>query len=151
MGVPKAELERRIERFEQVCRQAGLRATHQRMEVYRELASTDEHPDAESVYQRVAQRVTGISRDTVYRTLTTLEEHDLVHRTGALGGPTRFDANTRSHHHFVCARCGAITDFTSAALDDLPIPPAVRRLGTVESAQLQVRGICSRCQSRSQP
>lgn len=150
MGVPKAELKRRIERFEQVCRQTGLRATHQRMEVYRELAATDEHPDAESVYQRVAQRVTGISRDTVYRTLATLEEHGLVRRTGALGGPARFDANTQRHHHFVCLRCGAIADFTSEALDDLPIPPAVTAMGTVESAQLQVRGICSACQSRSQ-
>ena len=43
---------------------AGMKVTHQRTEIFREVAGSDEHPDAETVYQRVRKRVTGISRDT---------------------------------------------------------------------------------------
>jgi Fe2+ or Zn2+ uptake regulation protein len=45
--------------------------------------------------------------------------------------------------------CGGIKDFRSEALNDLPIPDSVKSLGTVESAQVQVRGVCSDCAGRS--
>jgi Fur family peroxide stress response transcriptional regulator len=141
-------LQRRIEDFAETLRRRGLRATHQRMEIFRALAGSDEHPDAETIYRRVSRRVPAVSRDTVYRTLATLEDEGLISRTSALGGPTRYDADTARHHHFVCTRCGGVQDFRSDALDDLPIPRSVRRCGRIESSQVQVRGVCSACLAR---
>jgi Fur family peroxide stress response transcriptional regulator len=80
MAVPKTEIERRMGRFTETCQANGLKVTHQRMEVFRELASTEDHPDAETIYQSVSRRVPAISRDTVYRTLATLEEYGLVRK-----------------------------------------------------------------------
>ena len=151
MAVSKVELERRISRFAEACRRAGMKVTHQRTEIFREVACSDEHPDAETVYQRVRKLVTGISRDTVYRTLATLEAEGLISRTGALGGAVRYDANMDSHHHFVCKVCGMVKDFTSKSLDELPIPKAVKAMGSVESAQVQVRGICLSCARKKKP
>ena len=118
------------------------------MEIFRELAGSEDHPDAEAIYQSVRQRVPAISRDTVYRTLATLEGHGLIRKAEALSGSTRFDANTERHHHFICTVCGEIRDFHSQSLDDLPIPDSVKSYGTVESAQVQVRGVCSACAKR---
>jgi len=148
VAVAKAEVERRINQAADTLRRKGLRVTHQRMEIFRELAATDEHPDAETVYQRVSERVPAVSRDTVYRTLATLEEHGLVSRADILGGPARYDADTDHHHHFVCTQCGAVKDFRSEALDDLPIPRSAKALGRVASAHVQVRGVCSDCLGR---
>jgi Fur family peroxide stress response transcriptional regulator len=145
VAVAKAELARRIDEAAETLRRRGLRVTHQRMEIFRELAATDEHPDAETVYQRVSERVPAVSRDTVYRTLATLEEHGLVSRAEILGGPSRYDADTEHHHHFVCTECGAVRDFRSPALDDLPIPRSAKAIGQVASAHVQVRGVCSDC------
>jgi len=148
MALPKADVERRTEAFVRLCRRRGMKVTHQRMEIFKELVASQEHPDAESVYTRVRRRVPAISRDTVYRTLSTLEGEGLIRRTEVLSGPARFDANTDRHHHFVCTACGAIKDFYSPALDRLPIPRAVKNLGRIESAQVQVRGLCSACVAR---
>jgi len=145
MAVPKAEIERRVQRLAQTCRRTGLKVTHQRTEVFRELAGSEEHPDAETVYQRVRGRVSALSRDTVYRTLATLEALGLIHRAEALTGAARYDANTDRHHHFVCKVCGRVKDFRSEALDDLPIPKSVRAFGRIEDAQVQVRGVCTGC------
>jgi Fur family peroxide stress response transcriptional regulator len=145
MPVGESELQRRLNDFAATCRERGLKTTHQRMEIFRELAASEAHPDAESVYQSVRVRVPAISRDTVYRTLATLEAHGLIQRAEALSGSTRFDANTDRHHHFICTECGAIRDFQSPALDDLPLPKAVKSYGRVESAQVQVRGVCTSC------
>jgi len=144
----ESELDRQMRAFAETCRAKGLKATHQRMEIYRQLAATQQHPDAETVYRNVRRRVPAISRDTVYRTLATLEDHGLVRKVEAFTGPTRFDANTERHHHFICTVCGAIKDFCSPALNDLPIPSSVRSYGAIESAQVQVRGVCAACAGR---
>jgi Fur family peroxide stress response transcriptional regulator len=145
MAVSKAEIERRMKRFAETCRAAGLKTTHQRMEVFRELAGTENHPDAETIYLHVSRRVPAISRDTVYRTLATLEGQGLVHKAEIVSGRARYDANTDHHHHFICTECGRVHDFYSPALDDLPIPRSVSALGRVDSAQVQLRGVCTNC------
>ena len=106
------------------------------------------HPDAETVYQRVRRRVTGISRDTVYRTLASLETQGLVRKAEILFDRGRYDANTDRHHHFVCTACGLVSDFYSEPLNDLPIPKLVRAMGSIQSTHVQVRGICRDCSSK---
>ncbi|MFP4356785.1 MAG: Fur family transcriptional regulator [Phycisphaerae bacterium] len=138
-----------MQAFLDICREKGLKVTHQRMEIFRELAGSDEHPDAEAVYQTVSRRVPAISRDTVYRNLARLEEYGLIRRAEALSGSTRYDANTDQHHHFICTACGAIKDFRSPVLDQLPISEFVESLGVLHSAQLQVRGVCSDCSGKA--
>ncbi len=145
MTVSKAEIEPRMRRFTETCQAHGLKVTHQRMEVFRELAGADDHPDAETIYQNVSRRVPAISRDTVYRTLATLEEQGLVRKAEILASKGRYDANMDRHHHFVCTECGLVRDFYSETLDDLPLPKSVKTLGRVESAHVQLRGICSTC------
>jgi len=116
--------------FVRICRAKGLKATHQRMEIFRELASSKEHPDAEAVYTNVRKRVPAISLNTVYRTVTTLEKHGLIHRAGTLSGSTRLDADIEPHHHFICTVCGAIMDFRSHSLNNLQIPSGLTALST---------------------
>ena len=145
MAVSKAELRRRMTRFTGTCRQNGLKLTHQRVEVFRELAGTDTHPDAETIYQAVRKRVPAISRDTVYRTLATLEEQGLVRKAEILASKGRYDANVDRHHHFVCTECGLVRDFTCEAMDHLAIPRAVASLGQVRSSHVQLRGVCAVC------
>ena len=139
---------KRMAEFAETCRRHGIKATHQRTQIYRELVRTTEHPDAETIYRRVRRRIPAISRDTVYRNLRLFEEKGVISRVESQQERVRFDARQESHHHFVCTVCGSIFDFVSKALDDLPIPKAVGDLGTMESAQVQVRGVCAACARR---
>jgi len=143
--VGRAETERRVEALSGALRAGGLRLTHQRLEVVREIAGTDEHPDVGTVYRAVRRRVPTISPDTVYRTLGALTGLGLVGRVDA-GGPARFDANTARHHHFVCTRCGLVRDVEDAALDAWGRVPVVALPGTVESIEVQFKGVCRQCQ-----
>lgn len=116
------------------------------MEILRELVATQEHPDAETIYARVRQRIPTISLDTVYRTLRMLEDLGIIARVGTMQDRARFDANTERHHHFVCCECGTISDFYSDVLDRLPIPPEVVEMGNVNSVHVELRGHCGKCQ-----
>jgi Fur family peroxide stress response transcriptional regulator len=131
--------------FLEQCARAGIKATQQRREIYRELARTEEHPDAETVYTRVKRRVPAISLETVYRNLRTLEEHGVIRKVSATDYRTRFDANIAPHHHFVCTQCGMIRDFHEDRLDGFEPPDDVRALGEVKTWHLELRGVCRDC------
>jgi Fur family peroxide stress response transcriptional regulator len=148
MAVGKKEIARRMQRFEDVCRRRGLKLTVQRAEIFRELAGSNEHPHAETIYRRVHRRIPAISVDTVYRTLGVLEGQGLVRKAEVLAGPVRYDANVKHHHHFVCTRCRLVQDFSSPAMDRIPVPQAARALGKVLSCEVHLRGICARCAGR---
>ena len=146
----KREIERRMARFEQVCRSAGVKLTHQRMEIFRQVAQTGDHPDAETVYRGVRERIPTMSLDTVYRALWLLSDLDLITTLGPPRERTRFDANLGRHHHFVCRRCGLIRDFHGDGFDELRLPESVRAIGLVETTHVEARGVCRNCVTKEE-
>lgn len=145
----RTELEQEVARFQAASRKAGVKVTPQRLEIFREVLSSAEHPDAEAVYRGVKRRMPTVSLDTVYRTLALLGELGFVTTLGPRRESVRYDANLAPHHHFVCERCGLARDFESTELGALPLPDAVRELGTVTAMHLEVRGLCARCAAAS--
>ena len=145
MSITREEAQSRVELSVQALRDAGLRLTHQRFEIVREIAGSDEHPDVETVYRAVRTKVPTISLDTVYRTLASLTDLGQVGRVDAATGPNRYDANMTHHHHFVCVRCGSIRDVVDERLDAVNAPAGIASLGTVESVDVRFRGVCKEC------
>ncbi len=133
------------EQLAELFRSHGLKATHQRLEIYRALADTDEHPDAMLILKRVRERMPSISFDTVYRTLRLLEEKGLVLQAVSSSERQRFDARMSRHHHFVCVKCGLIKDIHSGEFDVLTPPASLDGIGVAEVVRVEVRGTCNRC------
>ena len=142
------ETARRVEQFKATAKAKRLKLTPQRLKIFREVASSLEHPDAETVYRAVHARMPTVSLDTVYRTLWMLRDMGLVSTLGARRESVRFDANLKKHHHYVCVRCGSTRDFDSAELHRLSLPDHVKVLGSVLSTHIEVRGVCERCANR---
>jgi len=136
-------------RFEQEIRRAGVKLTHQRLEIFREVAGTGDHPDIETIYKNIRKKMPTISLDTVYRTLGLFADLGLVTTVRPRGERARYDANTDVHHHFVCTRCGGMLDFDDPALDKIETPQAATALGRVESRHVELRGICADCLKKS--
>ncbi len=141
--VDPAIVEQRLERLRLACQNMGMRLTHQRMEIFREVAQSNEHPDAETIFKRARKRMPTVSHDTVYRTLASLEKMELISRIAPIGGRARYDANRDTHHHFVCTKCGGIADVYFN--EEPPLPENIENLGSVESLHLQIRGVCHTC------
>ncbi len=148
MALTRTEIDRRMAACLEACRAHGVKITPQRMEVFREVARTDEHPDVEGIFTRVRARLPAVSMDTVYRTLCTLEELGLIRKVSELHGAARYDGNVARHHHFVCTRCGRVRDFYSDEFDRMSAPAALRRWGSITGVRAEVLGVCTRCRPR---
>ncbi len=134
-----------LDRLQEVLKTAGCRMTHQRIEVFRAVGAHASHPCVSEVFEIVRETLPSVSLDTVYRTLWKLSELGLVNPVTSSGDKMRFDANTRRHHHFVCARCGGTYDFESPSLDGVRVPEEAWQVGTVWGAHMEVRGLCTVC------
>ena len=126
----------------------GLRLTHQRLEILRELSADTGHPSAEDIYTRVVKRIPTISLDTVYRTIATFEESGVVSRVQVLDDRGRFDSNMSVHHHMVCTRCKKIEDFYWPAFDNMDVPGDLGSWGEVASKHVELRGLCKDCRRK---
>ncbi len=141
------ELQQRLDFFEQECRRRGLRVTEQRREIFKTVASSHSHPSAEDVFAVVREKMSNVSLDTVYRTLASLADMELILRVGT-AYKERFDGDLRPHAHFICSDCGEVYDiFYNLDHMMLPLQEAFS-CGDVRQINLQYKGLCKQCQEK---
>jgi Fur family peroxide stress response transcriptional regulator len=131
--------------FENSCRESGLRLTHQRLEIFRELALATDHPAAELLHQRLRRKIPTLSLDTVYRTLATFVEHGIASKVETVESQARYEAVGTRHHHLICNRCSSIMDFHWTEIDTLPLPMSISDWGKVVTRNVVMYGVCISC------
>jgi len=131
-----------LEKLKDISQEKGLRLTHQRLEILRQLVKSRDHPSAEAVFGRVRKKLPTLSLDTVYRTLSTFDELGLIRRVPVTGDQGRFDADLSPHHHFICSSCNTIHDFCWDVFDQLELPGDAQAFGQAGDRRGIVRGVC---------
>lgn len=101
------------------CAEAGLKMTGQRKVILQVLGSAEDHPSVEDVYERAKDIDSSISIATVYRTLSLLDELDLVIRHEFQEGYSRYEVNDEHHHHLIDLETGKVVEFQNDELEKL--------------------------------
>jgi Fur family peroxide stress response transcriptional regulator len=138
----------RFDLFEKKCRERGIPSTVQRHAVLDIILDSDHHPTTDQVFDAVRERVPGISRTTVYRTLETLVRMGIITKTCHPGSAVRYDPRVELHHHLVCLYCDDVIDINDEQLDSLPVPDTSREEFEVFDFRVQLRGICRNCKKK---
>lgn len=130
------------EKFAQICRRFNWKCTVQRLAVYECVAGNRCHPDVDSVWEKVRQKLPTVTRESVYRILNEFAGHDLIWRLDHVNS-ARYDSNTLPHGHFICENCGSIADF--ALSEDVSVfggsvPGKIRHM------EIRFTGLCNDCQ-----
>jgi Fur family peroxide stress response transcriptional regulator len=121
-----------------------VRASTVRVQTLRYLLEKKNHPTIDTIYNDLLDQLPGLSRTSVYNTMTTMENAGLVRRLTTDGTEMRYDADIRDHGHFKCETCGAVFDIEM----DIPRPAASGKdlKGfTVNRTDLLLWGTCPKC------
>ena len=137
-------LEERVKRFIEVCRKKRLKATHQRLVIYRAIAGSADHPSADMVYKEVRRQHPTVSLATVYKTLETFKRVGLVSEVGPFHENTRYEANLAPHHHLICTQCKRIEDLYEPFLNAIPLPEQLKE-HHVLGHTVWVHSLCRDC------
>lgn len=123
--------------------------TPQREVLLRILGNAAHHPTADELYRKVRQVLPSVSPATVYRNVQTLVDAGVLSVLERAGEATRYDPNPEEHHHFICERCGQVTDVYVARLDyALDARRSALRGAEIRSCAVQLHGRCARCRGR---
>jgi Fur family peroxide stress response transcriptional regulator len=139
-------LQQQMKSFEEACRAADLKLTHQRLQIYRELVRATDHPSAESLHKRLQKDMPTLSLDTVYRTLATFEQHHLVKKVQTVDSQAHFEAQMTQHHHVICDTCKEIMDFHWSSFDAFSVPEDLQQWGSIKNKNVTIHGTCRKCQ-----
>jgi len=129
-----------------VLRSRGMRLTPQRLAVLDALGELRHaHPTADTVAKHVAEKVSGVSLSTIYKTLNELADLGLIRRV-QIDGTTRFDPNIHMHAHLKCTDCSDVIDIDLPAGVADALPSIESQYGVrIETASFDYTGACSRC------
>lgn len=110
------------------------------------IRGTRRHPSAEWIYEQLKPEIPDLSRGTVYRNLRLFLEEGVVASVGVVGGLERFDGDISPHAHFVCQRCGAVTDLPGLApLESMAGQAEALTGGRIEGCTVMLSGLCRSC------
>ena len=137
----------KLNELESRCRAQGVPLTIQRRLILEELAGRCDHPTADQMYDAVTTRNPAISRTTVYRVLDAFVQLGVARKVSNPEAKTRYDADTRRHHHLVCSVCHKVTDFSTEELDRITIPLEIGDGFAVADYSLTVTGLCADCRN----
>ena len=118
------EAESVTSRIEKICEEKGLRMTEPRRIIARVLSDTDDHPDAEELYERVKIIDSSISLATIYRTMKLFEEVSIVSKRDFGDGRARYERVSGPedhHHHMIDVETGEVLEFYNQELEDLKV------------------------------
>lgn len=124
---------------------ATLKYSRQREVIKEYLASTKEHPTADTVYLHVRKTFPKISLGTVYRNLNLLSDTGEALKITTPDGGVRFDATTTPHYHVLCCKCGCVQDLDMKPIDTLDEQAQQCYNGIIRSHSVLFNGICSQC------
>jgi len=138
----------------ELLRSHGLRATRARRLLMALMVHRNDHLSAEELRRELARRGYVLSTATLYQNLKRLARAGLIASFAGSDGVTRYDANTDSHAHLVCTRCGRVLDIEPdnplLAGADAGLPSGGRsyRGWRVAGARLELLGMCPQCRKR---
>jgi Fur family transcriptional regulator, ferric uptake regulator len=130
---------------------SGCRITAPRRAVLRQMVGCRSAFTATDLLDRVLDASPDVGRATVFRTLDLLLDHGLLRRvhtdTGASWGHSYVlcGLSDTHHHHLVCTRCGAITDFEACTVGSLVADLEAKTNFKVEGHHLELYGECESC------
>ena len=130
-----------INQITHLLRESGIKATAQRIAVCQYVLNEADHPSAEKVKSAVDTFFPKISLATVYNTLNTLVEANLLQAIKTpQGDKVVFDRNTTHHYHFIDQRDGHMVDIQPDALrisHDLPETYSIASIDVFLSGELE--------------
>jgi len=139
------KMEKMFEKYVKLLKENSIKVTPQRLEILKYLDEHRIHPTADQIYTGLKEKNPSLSKTTVYNSLEILIEHSIIQSLTICSSELRYDFKHAMHHHFLCRKCGKITDI------DIECPNLGKMLESghnIEEVHGYFKGICKECMKK---
>ena len=139
--------------FSNDLKNSGLKSTKHRIAILDILEQSDQPIAAEQVFLELKENNISTNLSTVYRTLESLSDKNLIIKLNILGdNRTLFEINHMIHRHYlVCLGCKKIISIDYCPLKNYEESLAAQTNYAITGHSLDIYGYCPECQSKEQP
>lgn len=146
------EYEQLLIDFKGLLKKNSLKFTIQREVILETLYNSDEHLTPEALHKLIQEKFpnlkTGIA--TVYRTLSLLEDSDMVTSLSFGAQGKKYELGAKHHHdHLICTECGDITEFVDEEIERRQEHIASELGFKITDHSMQIYGYCKSCQKNN--
>ena len=134
-----------IDQYKDTLIKYNIRPTYQRIKILEFLDHNLIHPTIDEIYNSLYPEIPTLSKTTVYNTLKSFTEKNLVKELNVDNTEVRYDIKTGFHGHFLCKKCNKVYDFEFDTDEDLPVPNGIDDFN-VETKNVIYLGTCKDCQ-----
>ena len=134
-----------MEKYTKILKEKNLKVTPQRLIILKYLGEHFTHPTTDEIYSKLKSNNPSLSKTTVYNSLEILEKHGVIQSISISGTELRYDFKQGMHHHFLCKKCGRITDI------DIECPNLGKMLDcghNIDEVHGYFKGICKSCNEK---
>ncbi|MBI5845347.1 MAG: transcriptional repressor [Deltaproteobacteria bacterium] len=133
--------------FYRLFRDEGIERVEDRLKVLTAFLSSEEHMSAARLTQMLEEGGHPFDIEFVRETLRLLCRYGFAQRHHFEGGKSLYEHRHLGHHHdhFICTRCGAITEFYDEALEKLQANIARKHGFRVLQHRMELYGLCENC------
>lgn len=133
---------------EAALRDAGLRATRQRLTVLAALRGREDIVTAQDLHAELRQAGEPVGLTTVYRTLAALADSGFLDTFDREGEQAFRVCGDVHHHHLVCELCGTVEEITAEEVEHWVTEVARAHGFAVTGHRADIFGVCAPCRRR---
>ncbi len=150
MDAQKNKKPSELEIFRNFLRRQGMRYTPERETIIKEIMSTSEHFDVDSLYLSIRQKGLRVSKASIYRLIPLLIKANLIEEVFFENGQMHYEhIYGHEHHcHLRCRECKRIEEFSDDRVAQIEEELGKRFGYKILSHKLEVIGICKECQKK---
>jgi Fur family ferric uptake transcriptional regulator len=140
-----------LEKFKALLKKNNLKFTTQREVILDTLYNSNEHLSPESLHRLIQKKFPNLKVGiaTVYRTLSLLEESNIVTSLSFGKDGKKYELGAKEHHdHMICTVCGEITEFVDEEIEKKQEEIAKKFGFLMKNHSMQIYGICKKCQNK---
>jgi len=140
-----------LQNFKKLLKANSLKYTKQRELILEIIFNNDGHFTPEDIYNLIKKSYPEVKLGiaTVYRTLTLLEDANIVSSISFGTQGKKYEFGLKDHHdHLVCLECGDISEFYDGTIEKLQEEIAKKYNFKMTNHIMKIMGICSVCQAK---
>jgi len=137
--------------FKQLLKSNTLKFTTQRELILEIIYNNNGHFTPEDIYNLIKMSYPDVKLGiaTVYRTLTLLEDAEIVSSISFGTQGKKYEFGLKEHHdHLVCLECGGIEEFFDDTIEKQQEEIAKKFKFKMTNHVMKITGICETCQAK---
>lgn len=137
-----------LEKFKALLKNNALKFTKQRELILKFLYENKDHYTPEDIYMQLKQEYPDINIGiaTIYRTLSLLEESDIVSSISFGSQGKKYELGLKKHHdHLICTQCGKIIEFYDEMIEERQEVIANQFNFQMTNHIMKIEGVCENC------